>query len=216
MKKIYIFAILSLIISNLKSQSFYGGLKFGGLISQVDGDSHGGYHKISPTGGIYVRNTFLSNQKWGASLELNYRNKGSNHSGKDETETRRELFAIDLHYIELPIMFNYKIDKFKLPSLFDYTLKNNLLVEFGPSVSYLIKGESYIYRQAQNDKEFRKIEVALNVGVTYYFAKRWFANYRFSYTFPFTPIKPHPGGQTRFLNRGQYNNCMSFSVGFEI
>lgn len=199
--------------TGLFAQNFYGGAKLGALISQVDGDTHGGYHKISPTGGIYVRNTFARNDRWGMSLELNYRNKGSKHSGTDETDTYRELYKIDLHYLEMPLMFNYRIEKFKIPSLVDYKFKNKLLIEFGPSVSYLLKGDIYLRRLAQNEN-LNKIEVALNVGITYYFAEHFFANYRFSYTFPFTPVRNFPV-VNRFYNRGFYNNCMFFSLGFE-
>lgn len=214
MKKVLFFFLLSFLVSILFAQNFHGGIKVGGLTSQVDGDTHGGYHKISPTGGVYVRNTFVKNDKWGMSLELNYRNKGSKHSGYDETETNRELYKINLQYLEIPLLFNYRIEKIKIPSLIDYRLKNQLLIEFGPSLSYLLKGDTYLRRLAQNDS-YRKIEIALNLGVTYYFTDYFFINYRFLYTFPFTPIKQHPGGQTRFLNRGMYNNCMSLSIGFE-
>lgn len=60
-KLIFLFAF-SFFALPFFAQSFYGGINAGFTVSQVDGDNYGGYHKISPLGGIYVRNTF--NDKW--------------------------------------------------------------------------------------------------------------------------------------------------------
>lgn len=210
MNKLFIFVILSLITLNLKSQSFYGGVKLAALVSQVDGDNYGGYHKIAPTGGIYVRNNFSKNDNWGMSLELNYRNKGSRATQEELKAEGYSDFKIVLHYIELPIIFNFKIKRIS-----SYKFKNDFFIEFGPSFAYLIKGTQYISRIDQNET-FNKFELGLNIGLSYMFNNRWGINYRYSYSFPFTPIKKHPGGQKWLLNRGLYNNCMSLGLIFEI
>ena len=195
----------------LSAQSFHCEITAGGLISQVDGDTYGGYHKISPTVGISVCNTFVKNDKWGMSLELNYRNKGSNSSRKEEESGGFQNFKIDLHYLELPVMGKYEIRKFGT----NHLLKHPLFIEFGPAFSCLISGEQTVNSINQRE-EFTRFELALNAGITYFFAKRWGINYRFSYTFPFTPIRKHPGGQVWLLNRGLYNNCMMLNLIFKI
>ncbi|MDL2262765.1 PorT family protein [Bacteroidales bacterium OttesenSCG-928-I21] len=214
MKKGLLLVYLILFVFLLNAQSFRGGLNLGFNISQVDGDNHGGYRKISPAGGLFVRNDF-KHPNWGMSLAILYKNKGSRATFRDDNGDIIGKYSINLHYIEIPIMFDYFIEKIGIPGLFNYNFKNDLHFEFGPSLGYLVKGLEEIDKVDLKRMNFKKFEIALHVGLVYRLSPHWLLNYRFSYTFPFTPIHPHAGGQTRGLNRGMYNNNMNFSVCYE-
>ncbi len=74
-------------------QNFYGGINAGITISQVDGDNYGGYHKISPLGGVFVRNTF--NDKWGMYAGIEYKRKGSKEVQKNDAGYVVSYYAIN-------------------------------------------------------------------------------------------------------------------------
>ena len=104
MKKAVLYILLFCCLSPVFGQSFYGGVIAGTTISQVDGDNYGGYHKISPLIGFYVRNTF--NDRWGASLGLEYKRKGSTEVQKNQYHDITRVYNLSLDYIELPFMIN--------------------------------------------------------------------------------------------------------------
>lgn len=213
--KIFILTIFIILISHtVKSQSFYGGLDLGFVISQVDGDNHGGYHKIAPAGGVFVRNTF-KNPNLGTSTGISYKNKGSKAIQRDENDVAKEIYSIDLHYIEIPVTFCYKIEELSIPGLLNYYFKKDLYFKIGASYSYLIKGKEYFNNLDYRTKSFKKYELAIHTGLSYRLTDHWLLSYIFSYTFPLTPIHPHPGEQTYRLNRGLYNNSMNFSFIYE-
>ena len=214
MNKFLILIFLTLFSISLNAQSFYGGIIVGTTLSQVDGDDYGGFHKISPLGGVYVRNTYNSN--WGTSLGIEYKQKGSKDVKKDEYGYVINYYAMRLDYIEVPFLVNYKLNKFKIPKLVDYSFKNDFWIDFGASGAYLIKGtDDYGHGPTLPAREFRKYEVACHFGINYYFNSHWIFHTRFSYTFPLLPIRKHPGGQVYWLNRGQYNHNLSFAIKYE-
>ncbi|MDR2011435.1 MAG: PorT family protein [Bacteroidales bacterium] len=214
MKKYFILNFFIFIYIIGFSQSFHGGLNLGATISQVDGDSHSGFHKVFPSGGVYVRTEFL-NSDWGISMSILYKNKGSRSFKKNEYGDVIDNYAIKLHYIEVPFLFTYLIKKIGIPGLFEYKFKRDLYIELGPSFGYLIKGTEYFDNLDYRTIDFKRYEIALHAGLTYGLNDHWFLNFRYSYTFPFLPIAPHPGGQVYWLNRGMYNNNMNFSLIYE-
>ena len=215
MKNVFFTILLLLNVCLVSGQSFYGGITAGATISQVDGDYLGGYHKISPFGGVYVRNTF--NNNWGASAGIEYKRKGSKEVQKDKAGNIVRFYSMNMDYIEIPFFLNYDLDRIGIPGLFDYTFKNNLLLEFGVSGAYLIKGTEDFGSGAipPPTRPFRKYEIANHVGINYQLSEHWFAYWRFSYTFIFLPVREHPGAQVYWFNRGQYNNNMSFAIKYE-
>lgn len=217
MNKVIFITILTIFITaKINAQSFYGGITIGTTLSQVDGDDYGGFHKISPLGGFFVRNTY--NNKWGTSLSIEYKRKGSKAVTKDKYGYVVKYYAINLDYIELPVMVNYKLEKFKIPSLIDYSFTNDFIIEFGLSAAYLIKGsDDFGHGPAlpTGSRVFTKYEIANHFGLNYYLNEHCCVNTRFSYTFPFLPIRKHPGGQVYWFNRGQYNHNLSFAIKYE-
>jgi hypothetical protein len=212
-----IFFLILLISTNLSlyGQSFYGGINIGTTLSQVDGDTYGGYHKIQPLGGVYVRNTF--NDNWGASLGIFYKHKGSKEVQKDEDNYVTRFYKMNLQYIELPVMLNYKIKKIGIPRLFEYEFENDFFIEFGFSYAYLINAtEDFGHGPIPPPtRQYRKYEIANHLGLVYRLNNHWLLNGRFSYTCIFLPIREHPGGQVYWFNRGEYNHNLNFSIMYE-
>lgn len=214
MKNFLVYISFLLTISPVFGQSFYGGINAGTTSSQVDGDNYGGYHKISPLIGFYVRNTF--NESWGASIGLEYKRKGSKEVQKNQYNDITRIYNLSLDYIELPFMINYKIKSIGIPGLFKYDFPNDLYIELGLSYSYLLHSKENINGSIDPlAKPFRKYEIADHLGLCYRLNPHWLVYWRFSYTFIFLPIREHPGGQVYWFNRGQYNHNMSFSLKYE-
>jgi len=215
MKRAILYTILLLNVCLVSGQSFYGGIIAGTTISQVDGDNYGGYHKISPLIGVFVRNTY--NDKWGTSIGLEYKRKGSKEVQKSESGHVVFFYAMNMDYIEIPLMVSYKLKSIAIPGLFRYDLKNDFLIDFGFSYCYLIKGTEDFGSgpMPPPTREFRKYEIANHLGLNYRLNDHWLLNWRFSYTCIFLPVREHPGGQVYWFNRGQYNHNMSFALKYE-
>ncbi|MDD2634204.1 MAG: porin family protein [Bacteroidales bacterium] len=206
--------ILLFLFLSSKSQSFYGGIIAGTTISQVDGDNYGGYHKISPLGGVFVRNTF--NDKWGMTAGIEYKRKGSKEVQKNDYNEITRLYNLSLDYIEVPIMLSRNIKKIGIPKFFLLNIPNDLYLYFGISYSYLINSKEEINGSINPlAKDFHNYEIANHVGLNYRLNRNWLVCWRFSYTLPLLPIREHPGGQAFWFNRGQYNNNMSFALKYE-
>jgi len=67
--------IIFSLTTQMLAQDFYAGATGGLVLSQVDGDSFGGYNKFGGNAGLFVRNSF--GEKWGGRMELKYIQKGS-------------------------------------------------------------------------------------------------------------------------------------------
>ncbi|MDD4148619.1 MAG: outer membrane beta-barrel protein [Bacteroidales bacterium] len=213
MKCILSILVLLLFSLNSNSQSFYGGIIAGTTISQVDGDSYGGYHKISPLGGVFVRNAF--NDKWGMTVGIEYKRKGSKEVKKNDYEITR-IYNLSLDYIEVPIMVSRNIKQLGLPGVFMLDIPNDLYFDFGFSYAYLINSKEETNGIiSQSSRQFRKYEIANHIGLNYRLSEHWLASWRMSYTFLLTPIREHSDGNVYWFNRGQYNHNMSFAIKYE-
>jgi opacity protein-like surface antigen len=197
MKKYFITFFLFFLSVNLFSQTFGGGLMAGLSASQLDGDNWGGYSKAGLNFGLFT-NTAL-NKYIDAQIELRYVQKGSKSDSKDNSLS----YISKLNYVELPLFLKYRfLDKFN--------------ANIGLAAGYLQNSseekEGIVYDPA--DPEFNKFEFSGLVGVEYEFVSNFYFNVRFNYSI--LPVRSHPGDQTYFLDRGQYNNVLTFSVHYQI
>jgi opacity protein-like surface antigen len=194
----YLKLILFLLISsNLFAQTFGGGVLAGLSASQLDGDLSGGYHKAGFCAGVYT-NAKLNNYI-DAQLELRYVQKGSNSNSK-ETEIP---YKSKLNYIELPVYLKYNFwDKFS--------------ANIGLAAAYLQKAteDKDGVGDEPADPEFNPFEFSGLAGVEYQIIDRLFFNVRFNYSI--LAVRDHPGDQTFFLNKGQYNNVLTFTLHYQI
>lgn len=90
-------SFLLFICAIANSQSFFGGIAFGGVTSQVDGDHNNGFHKVGFTAGAFVGlelTDIIETQ-----FEIKYIQKGSRSDADDPYQ-----FLIRLDYVELPLV----------------------------------------------------------------------------------------------------------------
>ncbi|MEA3318342.1 MAG: porin family protein [Bacteroidota bacterium] len=196
MKKVLIVAFI--LISNLSfSQKFGGGILGGMAVSQLDGDSWGGYHKAGLYFGVFT-NAKLNKKFW-TQLELAYIQKGSKSNSK---EPNYVYYKCKLNYIQMPLLLKYNIN-------------NKINAEIGIAEGFLRNAyEDDGGGDIEPDIAFDKWETSVIIGASYKFTDRINANVRINYSL--IPIRNHPGGQSFWLNNGQYNNVLSFSLYYKI
>ena len=197
MKKI-LGAILFLLFCQLSNAQTFGGGFFAGLsASQLDGDKSSGYNKAGLSFGIYT-NARL-NKYVDAQMELKYIQKGSKWDNEDPTQN----YISKLNYIEFPLLLKYHfLGKFS--------------ANIGIAAGYLQKAteKKGEYPEESADPPFSEFEFSGLAGVEYEFINNFFFNIRFNYSI--LPVRDHPGDQVFFLNRGQYNNVLTFAVYYQL
>ncbi|MCB2196883.1 MAG: PorT family protein [Bacteroidetes bacterium] len=196
MKRYFIIVLILFCYNFVNAQTFGGGV-FGGLsASQLDGDKSGGYNKAGVSFGIYT-NVHLT-KFVDAQLELKYVQKGSKWEENDVT-----FYHSKLNYIEMPLFLKYRfLEKFS--------------ANIGLALGYLQKSTENKdgIGDEPADPPFNEFEFSGLAGVEYEFWKNFYFNVRLNYSI--LPVRDHPGDQTFFLNRGQYNNVLTFAVYYQI
>lgn len=198
MKKVIVFTILLISASSIHAQRFHGGVHGGVIVSQLDGDNLGGYNKPGLRGGGWV-NTPISSMVI-IQMELEYIQKGSKIS---ETQLlSRNYYHSRLEYLQMPVLAKI-------------IMAENITAESGLAAGYLFKatedkdGGGFL----DADPSFDQYELSLLIGLNYHFTETLTGNIRFNYSA--LPVREHPGGQAYWLDRGQYNNVLSFGVYYE-
>jgi len=176
-----------------KAQPFGGGIKAGMALTQLDGDAWGGYHKAAPTVGIFAY-TYIG-KKWLVSGGVEYIEKGS----VANKQTPGVYYESRLQYVQMPAWLTYQ------PAA-------RWGIEMGLSIGYLKRGEEDKdgFGLVPASPPFNQWEVSGIAGLNVAFTQRWIGELRFHYSL--FPVRSHPGDQTYYLNRGQYNNVLSLSV----
>lgn len=92
--------------TDLSAQSrFKAGVVAGFNVCQIRGDDTGGFNKFGLVGG--VRAITILQEKMDVSMELLYSQRGSRANSTEQTRLGRDV-EIDLNYVEVPVLFNYK------------------------------------------------------------------------------------------------------------
>lgn len=187
---------LVIVSSSLKAQRFTGGVMIGGDVSQVDGDTYSGYTKFGYLGGAYVGLQVSPHSSF--QLELEYIQKGSRN---DTNATGITSYLLRLHYIEIPI-------------LYQYTFKKRFYFEAGPVADVLIGSlELRDGIEETNAVPLRPLTFAGIFGFGAYITKHLRLNLRANYSLNSLRSKNDIGYYRRmFLEKGQYNNVLSLSV----
>lgn len=195
MRRLSLLGGLVLICASAVGQKFDGGIYAGINTSQITGDDLAGYDKLSAAFGGFARRSF--NERWAMTMELGYLGKGSrkNISPRDSVPT---FYLLRLHYIEVPLMVQY-------------TWKEQLTLEAGPSVGVLFKwyeedtfGElSGPYSSRQ---QFKPLDFSFALGVMWWFNERWAISVRNANTM--FPVRDHDLKSSYRLNQGQYSSSI--------
>ena len=180
---------------NAQEKSFKSGFFAGLNTSQITGDNLSGYNQPGFTAGIFVSRKLGKNAA--LTMEMGYLPKGArkNLSPRDSIPT---LYFLRLHYIEIPIMFQYMI-------------RPKIQLEAGISTGVLlghyeedINGE--LTGSYAPVEQFKRFDISFDPGVSYFFNEKWSFNLRNANSI--FPVRDHDQGSTFRLNRGQYTSCI--------
>jgi hypothetical protein len=194
LKYILSFFILTISISSF-SQQFEGGFFGGFSASQIDGDRFSGYNKVGITAGAYIIREINRNLNWKS--EIRYIQKGSY---KKNTEADPTMYKTSLHYAEIP-------------SLLQYFYNKKVFFETGLVPEILLASKEENEDGVVPDDQslpFHRFTLEGTAGVGYFFTKNLAAGFR--YTYSLLTARDHASGQAYLLNRGQYNNVLSFTL----
>jgi len=200
--------LLSFSFVKLSAQVFYGGITGGATITQYNGDNRGGYNKINPKAGIFITRDMPSDFNY--QIELLFIQKGSQYSG----EKNQAYYNLRLRYIEMPVSLQYDLTGIHIPGLINWDFNKLVTPEIGLSAAYLLQAreDDNGGGLAEPVDPFKPYDFSLHAGVNYHFNEHWAFLFRYSYSF--IPVREHPGGQTFYLDRGQYNNVLHFSFSY--
>ncbi|MBD77868.1 MAG: hypothetical protein CL840_02855 [Crocinitomicaceae bacterium] len=145
------------------NKKFHAGVKLGANTSQMTGDGFAGFYKFSVVGGVFANTAF--NEKMKMQYEIIYQGKGSHKPAKPD-EGIYDSYKIRLNYIEVPVLFQYKIEKFEL--------------EIGPGFGFLLGSKEWDQNglRTGSSNDWRVFELDAMFGVNYFFTDHFFVNAR--------------------------------------
>jgi hypothetical protein len=177
-------------------------------VCQIHGDNASGYNKVGINGGIMV-NAEVSKR---SSFDLGFifTQKGARKNA-DTQNGDYTYFRFNLNYLELPILWNFKLNK-------------RYFMTMGPSFAYLI---NYTETNELGDwtglYPFEKFEFALNFGLGRKLGENMMIEIRTTNSlFPvrdygsFTSTVYYPNPIAQFFNKGLYNNIISALLIYKI
>ncbi len=202
--KVRFFSLMVLFICSFSAftQPFNAGLLAGGIVSQVDGDTYDGYHKFGFLAGAFVSLRISPHSSF--QFEIEYIQKGSRRNGDSLSP---ETFLMRLHYLEIPVLFQYNLAK-------KVSLETGLAVD----ISIGDYEESYGL-VVQNTVKLRPVTLGAILGINYEIINQLRLNFRLGYSLiSIRDVKNgnYPPGYRHILfEKGEYNNLMSLSLIFK-
>lgn len=206
MKHLFIIIIILILPQAVFTQRFNGGVLAGLTASQVDGDSYAGFDKVGLQGGVFV-NTYLS-ANTSVQMEIKYNGRGAR---KKTSEDDTEIYKLTLHYIDLPVLFQYEI-------------KKKIILEAGIITGYLFgAGGEDSGGKLDNDYlvEFKKFDLDWALGARYRVNENISVGIRYSYSF--FSIRDYVNSNANYgvianifgYTTGDYNNYLSFGIYYQ-
>jgi hypothetical protein len=182
----------------LQAQEFRGGILAGLAASEISGDRLEGPNKAGFYLGAFVNRYFSPVSSF--QMELDFIQKGSREN-PDSTNNFRS-YLLRLNYVEMPV--HYK---------FDFHPRGT--VEGGLSLGVLVHSyEAADGYEWVSGSDFDPFDLSFNVGLYYTLLEKLRINVRYSNSV--LPVRPHSGGATWRLNKGQYNEVLSFVLFLEL
>jgi len=190
---IFNFALIFFCSENGYSQTFKSGIIGGFCMSQISGDDLGGYDKPGAIIGMFLNKK--TSLKWEAELQMFYIQKGS-RKYPDIKNGSNARYSLNLNYIEVPLIFRYKI--------------KNIFLEFGISNSAMFKqyvgNESGEFPANSNQAApFHKWELSYNLGAAYSLGKHFEICGRINHSILPVRIKSFI---YRWIDKGQFNDLL--------
>ncbi len=197
MKKI---ALLILICISLEgfTQKFNGGITAGGLVSQVDGDTWQGYHKVGYLAGAFV--SLRISPRSSFQMEMEYIQKGM-RQGADSVTNTGTTYLTRLHYLEIPVFYQF-------------TFARRFQAEAGLAADILlgtydeVNGLEVPYLTVP----YEKVNLCGIIGVSGFITNHLKAGFRFNYSLMSTRAGTVNGERWILFESGQYNNVLSLAL----
>ena len=185
-----ILLLIPLVYSN--AQSFKGGLLGGISGTEISGDRLEGPNKAGLYFGGFVYHDLAP--KHTLQMELAYIQKGSR---KNPDSVNLDSYLLRINYVEL--LFHYHFNFHPLMS-----------IETGLSYGVLVNSyeEANGYEIQRIEPEFKPGDFCFNVGFFYSITEKLRFNVRYSNSILY--VREHGSGATYRLNKGQYNEVLSF------
>ena len=177
------------------AQKFESGAVLGLNTSQITGDNFAGYNQPGLIAGIWVSRSIGDHAQ--LVMEMEYLPKGSRKNPKP-TDLDFQFYRLRLHYIEVPLIFQYRINK-------HFSLETGL--SYGALIGvYEADENGELIGNFAPQEQFKRSDISFNAGVNWLIDEKWAFNVR-SINSIF-PVRDFPNKVTTFLNRGQYSNCV--------
>ena len=196
--------LLVLLISFLTgfTQEFHGGVTAGLVGSQVAGDTYSGFNKAGIYAGGFVGWEFTEHS--GLQLELTYFQKGS-RKNPDPEKNDYDQYIFRANYIELPVLYQYKINKF--------------IIEVGPSlgfnVGYYEEKDYLTLSDQQNYNKPARVTVQMNIGLRFYISKKFGVDFRYNTSLMNIRSENRTGDVWRLWTYGQFHDALVLSVFYQ-
>ncbi len=186
----------------LHAQRFRSGLKAGLSTSQLSGDALSGFHKAGIAAGALIQRDVTERISY--QIEIIYIQKGSRKAVNPE-KGDNTFFLLKLDYVEVPLMVQFRKDKFIYEAG----------VMFGRLLNSSVENESGLYPALHPEsRPFYKEEFSAGIGVSYPIYNKLYMNWRISNSI--LPVRNHQGNATYRFNRGQYNTVLQFTFNYYI
>ncbi len=189
----------SAIAQNNNNSTFSLDIHAGISGNQVEGDGLSGFNKLGVFGGLGV-STELK-EKWDASFELNFVQKGS-VKRPDATAGDYVEYRMSLNYVQIPVIVKYKLNQ-----------KINFVG--GLALARLLSSkEEDLYGEIRTDVDFEKWELSLVLGGGFQFSEKWGVNLRLDSSL--LPIRMKGNGLSNRLIGRQYNSSLELFLSYSI
>jgi hypothetical protein len=194
-------AIFIITVFTASSQQFNGGMMAGCAATQVAGDTYSGFHKAGVFIGGFVNYDVSKHSTF--QMELEFFQKGSRVNPDSSNNFNQYLFRTN--YIELPVMYQYKINK-------------RFKVEAGPSLGFLVGWfESRYGEEIKGAIKPAAVSFQINAGLYVNITDRLMFNFRTNNSLLNIRSKNATGDVYRLFpgNYGQFNDCLVFSLFYQ-
>ncbi|MES2567899.1 MAG: porin family protein [Bacteroidota bacterium] len=168
---------------------YRAGLKLGYSYHTLSGDLTESSPNGNLLGGFWFQ--LKLNKKWTAQTELLLIDKGIGGTlgGKSPHE-------VNLHYFEVPVLFQY--------------YRKKVYFEFGPGLGYLINFHEHLYGNVSpdlvNDHPFVRSELSFNLGIGCLLNEKWTLGLRLSHSL--VPVR----GAVPLVSKVSYNRLVALSL----
>jgi hypothetical protein len=208
--KYSVFCLLLPLVAKTQNNADVFSLKpFAGFNAcQIHGDNAAGYKKFGVNAGVIV-NAVLT-KKTSLDIGFGFTQKGA-RKNQDVENGDYTFFRVNLNYIEVPILLNYKLNE-------------KYFLTAGPSIAYLINySEDTEIGNWNGVYPFNPLEFGVNIGLGRTIKDNWQIEVRSGNSF--LPVRNYgiaanniffPNAVARFFNKGLYNNILSVSVLYQL